>query len=110
MFNVVAKTANIFIISLEVDVCSSGIAAQVYGQRGALLSVLGVAPVKPPKKMYAHIFSMDVQGMLITICKQTPYANGESLYAKFGGQLPVCIRGVPVCIRVRLFWLTLIAK
>ncbi len=44
--------------------------------------------------------------IIIPICKQQPFANGESPYVKFWGSisvyiqgLPVCIRGVPVCIR-----------
>ncbi len=36
--------------------------------------------------------------MLLPICAQFCYANGDSPYAKFLAFLPVCIRGVPVCI------------
>ncbi len=36
--------------------------------------------------------------MLLPICAQFRYANGDSPYAKFPAFLPVRIRGVPVCI------------
>ena len=34
--------------------------------------------------------------MLIAICIQSPFANGESPYALWLGPIPVCTRGVPV--------------
>ena len=37
--------------------------------------------------------------MLLPICAQFRYANRDSPYAKFPASLPVCIRGVPVCIQ-----------
>ena len=37
--------------------------------------------------------------MLLPICAQFCYANWDSPYAKFPAFLPVCIRGVPVCVR-----------
>ncbi len=37
--------------------------------------------------------------MLLPICAQFCYANGDSPYAKFPASLPVRIWGVPVCIR-----------
>ena len=37
--------------------------------------------------------------VLILIRKQTSYANRKSPYANVGGQMPVCIQGVPVSIQ-----------
>ncbi len=42
--------------------------------------------------------------MLLPICAQFRYANGDSPYAKFRASLPVPIRGVPVCIRGSGSW------
>ncbi len=37
--------------------------------------------------------------MLLPICAQFRYANGDSTYAEFLASLLVSIRGVPICIR-----------
>ena len=70
---------------LEKCVCSIPVSGIIDGKTAIVCSVL--------KFLKCHVY------MLLLICPQFHYANGDSPYAKFSAFLPVRIQGVPVCIR-----------